>query len=120
MIERTIHWLPKPEKHDYAAAESYLSLTLGKKEAQRIMAKLRKAKPARFKAKDIVRAAGLTVLSESNAHVRHNLKKIHDGKSLSPILLVRHEGRLLVADGLHRTCSVYGYHEDDWVPCLIV
>jgi hypothetical protein len=51
--------------------------------------------------------------------VQHNFKKIREGKPLSPILLVRTERGLLIADGYHRACSVYLLDEDQFVKAKI-
>ena len=42
------------------------------------------------------------------------------GKALSPILLVRQSGKVVIADGYHRLCAVYGFDEDAPIPCKIV
>jgi len=44
------------------------------------------------------------------------------GEKLSPLLLVRAsaEGKVVVADGYHRLCAVYGFDEDALIPCKIV
>ena len=75
-----------------------------------------------FKAKDVFRASSLSLLGVSNSHVEKNIDKIEDGKALSPILLVRDAalGRVIVADGYHRLCAVYHFHEDAEIPCKIV
>ena len=39
---------------------------------------------------------------------------------LSPILLVRSENKLIIADGYHRLCAIYYLSEDLEVPCRIV
>ena len=38
------------------------------------------------------------------------------------ILLVRDEphGKVVIADGYHRLCAVYGFDEDAWIDCKIV
>ena len=41
---------------------------------------------ASFKAKDIFRASGLSLLGISNAHVERNRAKIDAGKSIAPLL----------------------------------
>ncbi|MBJ6723337.1 hypothetical protein [Geomesophilobacter sediminis] len=117
-----ITWKPEPEEKDYPAAESYLSLIYESKDAQEIVAKLRKAPITKFKAKDIFRASGLSLLGVSNSHVDKDRKKIKDGKGVSPILLVRDakHGRVIVADGYHRMCAVYSFNEDECIPCQIV
>ena len=84
-----IKWLPEPEPHNFDAALSYLGLAFEDQVVASIVAKLRRAKPAEFKAKDIFRASGLSLLGVSNSHVEKDRKKIKAGKALSPILLVR-------------------------------
>ncbi|HLA70382.1 MAG TPA: hypothetical protein VK624_02655 [Steroidobacteraceae bacterium] len=86
------------------------------------MAALRKARPARFKAKDIFRASQLSRLGVSNLRVIRDRQKIKDGIALDPILLVRDQanGKVVVADGYHRLCAVYEVNEDVWIPCRIV
>ena len=72
---------------------------------------LRVASVQHRKAKDILRAARLVLLPEDNAHVAPDLRKINDGKKLSPILVVR--GDLargipaMVTDSYHRVCASY-------------
>ena len=115
-------WRKQPEEQDYPAAFSYLSLIFTTAEAARFVAALRKAKVAEFKAKDIFRASGLSLLGVSNYHVRKDQKKIRDGKALSPLLLVRDRGnaRVIIADGYHRLCAIYSFDEDCRVRCKIV
>lgn len=115
-----ILWLEQPEDHDYPAAESYLSLIYPA--AAALVERLRKAPMAGFKAKDIFRASGLSLLGVSNSHVEKDRKKITAGVRLSPLLLVRDpdNGKVVVADGYHRLCSVYSFDEDAVIPCKIV
>lgn len=117
-----IQWLAKVEEHDYPAAESYLLLIYDKKQVKKIIAGLKGAKVTQFKAKDIFRASGLSLLGVSNSHVEKDRKKIKSGKSLSPLLLVRDtaNGRVVIADGYHRLCAIYGFDEDAWIHCKIV
>jgi len=117
-----IIWLPAPEQHDYPAAESYLNLIYDAQTAADLTRQLQQATMASFKAKDIFRASGLSLLGISNLHVEKNRKKILAGQALSPLLLVRDKanGKVVVADGYHRICSVYGFDEDTVVPCKIV
>ena len=116
-----IAWLDKPEKHDYAAAESYLSLLFAPATVARHLKKLRHADIREFKAKDLLRASGLSKLGISNSHVEHDREKIIKGEALSPILLVRdsRNARLVIADGYHRLCAVYTFDEDATIPCRI-
>lgn len=117
-----IKWLSEPEEKDYPAAESYLSLLYKSQQAEDIVAKLRKHAMTKFKAKDIFRASGLSLLGVSNYHVEKDRKNIQSGNSLSPILLVRDpkSGKVIIADGYHRLCAVYSFNEDELIPCKIV
>lgn len=119
-----VRWILDPEEHDYPAAESYLSLLTDPGVAHATVATLREAEPAHFKAKDILRAARLALLPESNPHVASDLRKIAEDKPLSPVLMVRgdlHEGRpALIADGYHRVCASYWTDENTDIPVRIV
>lgn len=113
-------WLPNPEAHDFPAAQDFLELLLAEKEAAAFVAQLKKAKTTMKKAKDILRAAQLPLLTKDNLHVADNLKKFKKVKKLSPVLLVRFGGKLVIADGYHRICASYYLSEDLEVPCRLV
>jgi hypothetical protein len=117
-----INWLSDVEDHDYPAAESYLLIIYGPERVSEIVGKLRKEPIVEFKAKDIFRASQLSLLGVSNLHVEKDRKKILAGKGLSPLLLVRDEanGKVVIADGYHRLCAIYGYNEDALIHCKIV
>lgn len=115
-----ISWLTEPEEHDYPAAESFLLLLFPAPQVNKIIANLQASKNVTFKAKDVFRASGLSLLGVSNSHVTKDREKIRSGKALSPILLVRDNGRLIIADGYHRMCAVYAEDEDADIPCRIV
>jgi len=117
-----IQWLPEPEAHNYPAAESYLSLLYGPDDVTELVAKLREAPIVHYKAKDVFRASQLSLLGISNSHVEKDRKKIRKGVALSPLLLVRSQlhGRVVIADGYHRLCALYGFDEDAWLHCKIV
>lgn len=109
------------EDHDYPAAESYLGLLYHESKAKDIVKTLREAKLTEFKAKDIFRASGLSLLGISNERVERDRGKIRGGEALSPLLLVRSAlQKVVVADGYHRLCAVYGYDEGALIPCKIV
>jgi disulfide oxidoreductase YuzD len=114
-----IHWMAEPEDHDYPAAKSYLLLHFVPHEVTRVIERLRLEDMSEFKAKDIFRASGLSLLGVSNDHVQKNLDKIKNGKELSPLLLVRCHPTLIIADGYHRMCAVYTHDEDALIPCKI-
>ena len=111
-----------PEDQDYPAAGSYLSLLFEERETATYVRRLRKAPIVNFKAKDIFRASGLSLLGVSNSHVERDRKKVVTGQRLSPLLLVRGAGNdsVIIADGYHRMCAVYSFDEDAVIPCKIV
>ena len=114
------HWKEKPEEQDYPAARSYLSLLVDPGEAKKL-AKALADEPdlARYKAKDILRAAGLPLLPLDDPEVAKDLARVKAGTRLSPVLLVRGDP-LWVADGYHRVCASYHLAEDAEIPCRIV
>jgi hypothetical protein len=116
-----IKWLSEPEEHNYPAALSYLSLLYDEQKANAYVDKLKRASISQFKAKDIFRASGLSLLGISNAHVKKDQEKIRSETGLSPLLLIRDpaNGRVVIADGYHRLCAVYSYDEDAIIPCKI-
>ena len=117
-----IEWLSEPEEKNYPAAESYLGLLYNDRTVKAIVSRLKSAPLTQFKAKDIFRASGLSLLGVSNSHVEKDRNKIESGKPLSPILLVRneHNDKVVIADGYHRMCAVYSFNEDELIPCKIV
>ena len=117
-----IKWLDTPEEHDYPAAESYLSIIYDAKTVASFLQELKIVPISNFHSKDIFRASGLSLLGVSNSHVKKDQQKVLDGKSLSPLLLVRDSanGKVVIADGYHRMCAVYGLDEDAVIPCKIV
>ena len=123
-MTQTVKWLPKPEKHDFQAAEDYLSLIMPAKKAAECRQKLSAAQDdiTHRKAKDILRASQLALLDEKNKHVASDLAKASSGKALSPILLIRGDDDhpLIVADGYHRVCASYWIDENTDIPCILV
>ena len=117
-----VKWLEEPEKQNYPAAFSYLSLIFTPKIAKGFVRRLKRARQSEFKAKDIFRASRLSLLGVSNSHVERDQRKIASGTPLSPLLLVRGpaRGQLTIADGYHRLCAVYALDEDALIPCRIV
>jgi hypothetical protein len=119
-----VKWLPKPEKHDFQAAQDYLSLIMSPKQAAGYRRQLTAARDniTYRKAKDILRASQLALLGEDNKHVASDLRKTASGAALSPILLLRGtaEHPLIVADGYHRVCASYWIDENTDIPCVLV
>ena len=118
----SILWLTDIEEHDYPAADSYLGLIYNTDRVAEMIGRLKNSPIVKYKAKDILRASQLSLLGISNSHVEKDIGKIKEGKMLSPIMLVRDENiaKVLIADGYHRLCAVYGLDEDAWIPCKII
>ena len=118
-----VRWLDEPEEKDYAAAESYLSLLVAPGELAALIGRLRSAPTGRWRAKDILRAAQLPLLTaKQSEEVAEKLTKIRTKQALSPILLVvlRACEVAQIADGYHRTCAAWLAHEDSLVPGRIL
>lgn len=113
-------WLKDPEPHDYPAAEDYLELLFTPDESKGFIENLKKATTITKKAKDVLRASNLPLLPQDNIHVKQDLKKVKKGNKLSPILLVRSDHKLIIADGYHRICALYYLSEDLEIPCRLV
>jgi hypothetical protein len=117
-------WKESPDDHDYPAAEDYLSLITSPPAAKALVRRLRTAPLGHRKAKDLLRASRLPLLTRDNFHVAKDLKKVAQGRLLSPVLCVRGtvgaDVPLTVADGYHRICASYHLDEDAEIPCRIV
>jgi hypothetical protein len=111
-------WLGEPQEKDYAAADSYLSLLLAPDQLRETVALLRQAPSGAWRAKDILRAAGLPLLKRKQSNeVAEKLEHMAAGTPISPILLIHDgRGRLEIADGYHRVCAAYLVNEDTEVP----
>jgi hypothetical protein len=120
----SVTWADAPAQHDYPAAASFLLLTASAALVEDLTALLAQAPTVQQRAKDILRAARLALLPADDPEVAKDLKKIADGRALSPILLVRgnlSQGRALrIADGYHRVCASYHVSEDTEIPCRLV
>jgi hypothetical protein len=116
-------WKSTPDQHDYPAAQDYLSLVMPEADAAAAVKALMNAELVHRKAKDLLRAAQLAVLPQTNVHVAKDLDKVAKGEQLSPVLLVRGDAfrgaPLLVADGYHRICASYVLDEDADIPCRL-
>jgi hypothetical protein len=118
-MAKKVKWLDEPEEKDYAAARSYLSLLVPEPALDGLISSLAKATRGSWRAKDILRAARLPLLTGAKStEVAEQLGHIRRGIEISPILLVvlREEVVLQIADGYHRTCAGYLTDEDTLVP----
>jgi hypothetical protein len=120
----SVKWLEKPEAHDFPAAADYLALLAAAGTANQLAEKMKAGTVSHKKAKDILRAAQLSLLPVDNPHVADDLSKIKKGQPLSPILLVRGDFTtgvpLQIADGYHRVCASYHTDENTDIPVVVV
>jgi hypothetical protein len=117
------HWKEEPDERDYPAAHDYLSLLLGESDVAHVVKALEDAPIIHRKAKDLLRASRLPLLSPDNPEVMKDFRKVRTGERLSPVLLVRGalvgDVSMTVADGYHRICASYHIDEDEDIPCRI-
>jgi hypothetical protein len=120
----SVKWLEKPETHDFPAAADYLDLLADPVIVKKLTKRLQAGSVVHKKAKDILRAAQLSLLPVENPHVAADLTKIEKGVALSPILLVRGDivagVPLQIADGYHRVCASYHTDENTDIPVVLV
>jgi hypothetical protein len=118
-----LEWSEKGEAEDFNAAAKFLSLLCSDAKAKALVKNLRNSKLVEHAAKDLLRAAHLPLLPNDESHVDEDLKRIHRGKALAPVLLVRGDIAsglpLIVADGYHRICAVCYFDESAPIPCRI-
>ena len=117
-------WDTTPAKDDYAAAARFLSLLMSDDRASSLAMRLRRGGIVQHRANDLLRASSLGLLPAKDPEVAKDLKRVKEGKRLSPVLLVRELGAgirgLTVADGYHRICASYHLDPDSDIPCRIV
>ncbi len=120
---KEISWLPEVKESNYIDAESYLNLIYFPDQVLEIISNLRKSNIVLFKAKDVLRASRLQLLTNNNYHVKLEMEDITQEIPLSPLLLVKDKdlkGKLIIADGYHRLCSIYNFNEDFSIHCKII
>ena len=109
-------WRSAPSREDLDGARNYLLLLCARGDSRRLTLALSRAHTSRATAKDLLRASKLPLLPRDESHVEADLKRIHKGKTLSPVLLVRGDLSqgipLIIADGYHRICAVCYFDED--------
>ena len=123
MSKEQMVWKKAPEADDYSGTMNFLSLIFPAAKSERLLRALRKAIIIERAAKDLLRASNLPLLPRDEPHVDDDLKRIHKGKPLVPVLLVRGNMAkgvpLVVADGYHRICAVCYFDESAPIPCRI-
>ena len=116
-----LEWRSGPSEDDLVAAESLLGLVMTRRRATGAALRFRSARPARHKAGDILRIAGLPLPVAGDPALKEYREAIRQGTPLAPLLLVRDPAslRLLVAAGYHRLCAVYLFSANAEISCLI-
>ena len=124
MSKNTLIWRTRAADKDFKAALSFLCLVYPAAHATGLVHALRRAPGVKHAAKDLLRGSSLPLLPRDEERVAADLKRIHRGKPLSPVLLVQGDltrnRPLLVADGYHRICAVCYFDEDAPICCLLV
>ena len=121
MTKPKLEWTKKGETSDFDAARNFLSLLYSDAKVTALIESLRKAKLVDHAARDLLRAAKLPLLPRDEPHVDEDLRRIHKGKPLDPILLIRGDMTrglpLIVADVYHRICAICYFDESAPIPC---
>lgn len=117
-----INWKKHAEDDDIQDAMEYLNLNVPRKVANMAGLKFHKHKTRieYYKAKDILRSSGLEGLGPESTGVKHKLAKISEQKELSPVLLLKYNNKLFVADGFHRVSTCFMLGENTEVACILV
>jgi hypothetical protein len=102
-VVQYLRWRKDVANHDYAAASSYLSVTLGDRRAKEASERLQKVPVTTRRANDILRATRRDPLPLSDPGVLNDLKKVLAGEKLSPVLVAEGD----IADGYHRVSLAY-------------
>lgn len=124
MAKHRPRWESRAVADDFTAALKYLCLQFSAVTARSLVKKARGVKPTEHVAKDLLRACSLPLLPREERHVAENLKRIHRGKALSPIICIQGDltrGRpFVIADGYHRLCAACHADEDAPVRGIVV
>jgi hypothetical protein len=124
MSKEQMIWKKAPTAEDYNGTLNFLSLILPAAKCNKILRGLRAEANFGRATKDLLRAANLPLLPSDEPHVDEDLKRIHKGKPLAPVLLVRGDMAkgvpLIVADGYHRICAACHHDESAPIPCRMV
>jgi hypothetical protein len=124
MAKTDPRWDARPVSDDFVAALNYLSLQYRNVTARSLVKKARSTPVSEHIAKDVLRACNLPLLPTDERHVAENLRRIHKGKTLSPVILIQGDltrGRpFVIADGYHRMCAACHANEDAPVRGILV
>ena len=84
-MPKKVKWLEEPIPENYPKAADYLRLLVNDHAVEATSLALEAAPITFHKAKDILRAAGLQLLTAENPHVARYLKLIREGGRLAPV-----------------------------------
>ncbi len=118
----TLRWEKKVKKRNLDAAEEYLQLIFEPKDVEETIALLHRYRGSirTFKVRDILRASQNELKPETNENVEKQFVKLFEGEALAPVLLVRKNQKLFIADGYHRMCAAYYLNKDTEMHCVLV
>jgi hypothetical protein len=114
-----VPWLDDVAKHDFTAAEEYLSLRLEPALVANAVKDLRSATVTTRRANDILRACDRDPLPLDDPGVMRDLIKVISGGKLSPVLVVTLPQGADIADGYHRVSLAYHLNPFGVVPLRI-
>jgi len=114
-----VPWLDDVAKHDFDAAEAYLSLRLDPAQVDAAVKDLHSAKVTTRRANDILRACNRDPLALDDPGVMRDLMKVISGDKLSPVLVVTLPQGADIADGYHRVSLAYRLNPFGDVPLRI-
>jgi hypothetical protein len=118
-----INWNQSLPTSDLVPAASFLSLTFAPASISIIMNQFQNSEIVWHKATDILRASGLTILSEDDFHVAAVIGKMTQREAIAPVLLVRgpeaNAHPLTIVYGYHRVCAAYFVDKNVAVPCIL-
>lgn len=115
-----INWSPEVKESNYSGATNFLNLVYPFDIVPTLILKLNVQSLREFEAKDIFRASKLNLLPKDNFHVKVTTSFIDNEIQISPILLIKDKGKLVIADGYHRLCAIYHYNENSLIQCQII
>ena len=114
-----IRWKKDVARHDFDAAEAFLSIRLTPETAERLVRRLKDASLTERRANDILRACRREPLSLDDPGVMRDLVKLASGEKLSPVLVVSFDEGADIADGYHRVSLAYALDPFAAVPLRI-
>lgn len=123
LTARQARWREDVDEACFISAFKYLSLFMDAELAIFVTERLRDQRDIlTIKARDLLRAAELSILDRADVHVTHELVTIVNGVKLSPVLCLQGDRKRkpLIADGYYRICAAYHCDPDAEVPVKVI